>query len=304
MLKRISLNFLLMVAAVLFLGNARLLAEDKIVAIVNNEIITQKDLDEFTNFMYLQLSAKYKDKEVQEKLKEMKPDLLDRLVEDRLILQKAKKDNIAIDESRVKAKIAEIRSHYLSEADFQSALAKQGLTQADIEARIREQLFIFSIIDTQVRNKIIISPKEVTDFYEQNQEEFIEPETKRVSSLVIKTEEVANRVLVAVKDNPDFEKISKEYSVELNNLGLVKRGQLIKEIEDVIFNLSMGSTSEPVKYNDAYYIFKVEEILAPKKYSLSEAQEAIYNRLYELKMQEKLIQWLTEFKAKSYVEIK
>lgn len=280
------------------------LAEDKIVAIVNNEIITQKDLDDFMNFMYIQLSAKYKDKELENKVYELKPDLLSRLIEDRLILQQAKKDNIFIDETRVKARINEIKSHYPYEAEFQNALIKQGLTQADMELKIREQLLIFNMIDTQIRNRIVINPKEVTDFYEAAAQDFIEPETRKVNSLVMKTEDLVNKVLASLNGGSDFEKITQDYPVELNNLGLVKKGQLIKEIEDVIFNLDSGKVSKPIKIGELYYIFKIEEILPVRKYTLSEVQDEIYNRLYELKMQEKLTEWLDSLKQKSYVEIK
>ncbi len=64
-----------------------LFAQDKIAAIVNNDIITQKDLDDFLNFMRIQLSQDYSGKELENKIQAMKPDLLDRLIEDRLILQ-------------------------------------------------------------------------------------------------------------------------------------------------------------------------------------------------------------------------
>lgn len=279
-------------------------AEDKIVAIVNREIITQKDLDDFMNFMYLQLSAKYQGKELEDKMNGVKPDLLNRLIEDKLILEEAKKENIQVDEARVKAKISEIKSNYPSEAEFQDALVKQGLTQADIEKRIREQLLIFEIIDLQIRKKIIVSPKEVTDFYEEHKEEFVQPETRRVNSLITKNEVLANKVISSLGQGADLDKISKEYSLELNDLGAVKKGQLVKEIEDVIFNMDVGSISQAIKVGDAYYIFKLGEILPLKKYNLVEVQEEIYYRLYELKMQEGLTQWLEDLRKKAYVEIK
>ena len=279
-------------------------AEDKIVATVNREIITQKDLDDFMNFMYLQLSAKYQGKELEDKMNGVKPDLLNRLIEDKLILEEAKKENIQVDEARVKAKISEIKSNYPSEAEFQDALVKQGLTQADIEKRIREQLLIFEIIDLQIRKKIIVSPKEVTDFYEEHKEEFVQLETRRVNSLITKNEVLANKVISSLGQGANLDKISKEYSLELNDLGAVKKGQLVKEIEDVIFNMDVGSISKAIKVGDAYYIFKLGEILPLKKYNLVEVQEEIYYRLYELKMQEGLTRWLEDLRKKAYVEIK
>ena len=66
-------------------------AQDKIVAVVNNDIITRKDLSDFMNFMRMQLSHQYKGKELDAKVAETKRGLLDKLIEDHLILQEAKK---------------------------------------------------------------------------------------------------------------------------------------------------------------------------------------------------------------------
>lgn len=306
MLRKMSLIFIFCLSLTVLptVNAATTYAEDKIVAIVNREIITQKDLDDFMNFMNLQLSAKYQGKELEDKMNEIKPDLLNRLIEDRLILEEAKKENTQADDARLKAKIDEIKSHYPSEAEFQDALVKQGLTQADIEKRIREQLLIFEIVDLQIRKKIIVSPKEVTDFYEEHKEEFVQPETRRVNSLITKNEVLANKVISSLGQVADLDKISKEYPLELNDLGAVRKGQLVKEIEDVIFNMDAGSISKAIKIGDTYYIFKLEEVLPLKKYNLVEVQEEIYYRLYELKMQEKLTCWLEDLRKKAYVEIK
>ena len=79
-----------------------LYAQDKIIAIVNSDVITQKDLNDFLNFMRMQLMTEYKGKELENKIQSMKLDLIDKLVEDRLILQQAKKNNIQIDEGRLR----------------------------------------------------------------------------------------------------------------------------------------------------------------------------------------------------------
>ncbi len=66
-------------------------AQDKIVAIVNEDVITKRDLDEFIVFTRIQLSREYQGRELETKLQSMKLDLLNKLIEDRLILQEAKK---------------------------------------------------------------------------------------------------------------------------------------------------------------------------------------------------------------------
>ena len=124
-----------------------LYAQDRIIAIVNKEIITQKDLNDFLNFIRMQLSTDYQGRELEAKVQAMKLNLLDKLVEDRLILQEAKKNSLQVDRNRIIARIEEIKKKFTSEEDFQNSLAQQGLVQGDLEAKIEEQMLMFNIID-------------------------------------------------------------------------------------------------------------------------------------------------------------
>jgi parvulin-like peptidyl-prolyl isomerase len=81
------------------------------------------------------------------------------------------------------------------------------------------------------------------------------------------------------------------------------KGELRKDIEDVIFKLGIGEVSQPVKIENKYYIFKLENIAPPKQRILSEAQEIIHDHLFERKTEEELTKWLDELKKKSYIKI-
>ena len=115
-------------------------AQDKVVAVVNNEIITQKDLNDFFNFIRMQYSRELKGQALEEKVSAAKQDLLQRLIEDRIMLQQAKNDKIVVESARVKAKIHDIKKRYALESEFEQDLAKQGLVEADLENKIREQM--------------------------------------------------------------------------------------------------------------------------------------------------------------------
>ena len=172
---RRTIKFVFLACLVLsFTG--RLYAQDKVVAIVNNEVVTQKDLADFLNFMRLQYSRQLEGKALEEKVNSMKADLLQRLIEDRLILQEAKREKLQVDSSRVKAKVDEVRKRYSSELDFEQDLSKQGLVRADLENKINEQLMMYTLVEKKVRNKIIIRPDEITTYYNQNKAQLLKPQ--------------------------------------------------------------------------------------------------------------------------------
>jgi len=280
-----------------------LFAEDKIIAIVNNDIITQKDWNDFVNFTRIQLSTQYHGKQLESKIESMKLDLLDKLIEDRLILQEAKRENIQLNPARIKEKIDEIKNHYSSYTEFQETIAKQGLVEADIEARIKEQTLMYAIIDKEIRSKIIIKPAEITDFYQANTKSFILPEQWEFQSMTLNSESLANEVIKQYKNGRTLEDIGNKYSIMIDTFRSVKGGQLRKDIEETLFKLKTGQVSDPIKIENSYYIFRLNSIIPPRQQSLTEVQDDIQAMLYNKNMQEALAKWLDKLKGQSYIKI-
>lgn len=267
-------------------------AQEKIVAVVNNEVITQQDLDDFIKFMRMQMG--------QTQLTESQ--LLEHLIDDRLIISEAKKNNISPDENRVKARIEDIKRKYFSDAEFQEDLKKQGMVQADLEARTREQMMMYSIIDLKVRSKIIISPAEVTDYYQKNVEQFKSPMAWELDTLALEDRNLAFEIWNNLRKGQSIEDLAGRYSLSINKSNM-KRGEFKKEIEDIIVKLKLQGISKPIKIEDKYYIFRLNKIIPGHQQTLSEVQESIFNFLYNKKMQEKMSQWLDELKERSYIKI-
>ena len=294
-----------------FLLTAGLLApcfaedQDKVVAIVNKDIITRKDLADFLNFMLIQLSGKYSPAEAQEKLESAKADIINRLIEDKLILQEAKREKVYVDENRVKGKIEQMKAQFSNPRDYEDSIMQQGLTPADIESKVREQQLIYSVIETHVKDKIVVEPAEVTAFYQEHASELKEPEGRKVSALIMDDQKTAGDVLDFIKKGGLFEDAAKKYSANLQDLGVINKEQSRKEIEDAIFNLKAGEVSSLVKLDsEKYYVLKVEEIIPSKQVTLDEARDRIAGMLFEEKMQKALVKWIDELKEKYYVEIK
>jgi len=302
--RQIKLQFcFLLLALYMVLCPAYSYAQDKIVAIVNNEIITQKDLNDFVQFMRMQLSSELKGKELETKIQSMKVDLLNKLIEDRLILQKAKKSNIKVNETMAQAKIEEIRKRYPSEQVFQEALSRQGLVQADMESRIQEQLLTGGIVEQEVKNKININPSEVTQFYEKNAKEFNLPEEREFESVSIPEEKLAGNIYRELKNGADLNSLTNQYSLAINKLSASAPGELRKDIEGLIFQLKEGEISQPLKIEGSYYIFKLDKINPGRVQTLSEAKDRISVYLFNMKMQEALVKWLDELKKQAYIKI-
>jgi len=280
-----------------------LYAQDKVVAIVNNEVITQKDLTDFLNFIRLQYSGEFKGRELEEKITAMKLDLLQRLIEDRIILQQAKIDKITIEPSRVKEKINEIKKRYVLESDFERDLAKQGLVQADLENKIREQMLTFTIVDQKVRSKVMVSPDEITNFFEKNKRQFLKPEERILTVIILKDKDLANTVAYQLRLGKKIEDLAGKYPFTTDTLLASQGQQLSKEIEGTVFKLGIGEVSSSVKINEQYFIFRLDNIIGAQQLTLEQSQDKIQTYLFEKKIQVALNKWLDEIKKQSYIKI-
>ncbi|MFH1458270.1 MAG: SurA N-terminal domain-containing protein [Candidatus Omnitrophota bacterium] len=286
-------------------GISTVYAQDKIVAVVNNEAITQRDLNDFFNFTQLQLSREYNEAEAEKRIEATRKDLLEKLIEDRLILQEAKAINVKVDDNRIKAKINEIRRHYSSEADFQNDLAKQGLVQADLERKIREQMLMYMIVEQSVQDKIMIRPDEVTTFYNKNMKEFVTGEERECDIVILDTdrEDSAREFENLFRSGQKLEDLQKRFPLTVDKIVAKRDGGLRQDIEEKVCSLNPGEYSQPLKVNNKFYIFKLLKITPPRQLTLSEAQVRIQAYLFDLKMQEQFSNWLDGLKKKAYIKI-
>jgi parvulin-like peptidyl-prolyl isomerase len=282
---------------------ARSLAEENIIAIVNNECITQKDLDDFTTFMRIQLEAENGAGDIEERIASMKKDLLEKLIEDKLILQQAKKNNISVDDSRIKSRLNDIRKKYPSSAAFKEALKSQGLVEADIETRLRDQALMITVIDKMVKSKVIVPPREITEFFEQNKSQFLVPEERHFLSVATQDITLAQQIYSDYIPGQDLKKTALEFGVSAMENNAAQDGTLNKEVEDLLFSLKSGELSRPFKIEGLYYLFQVDNIVASRPLPLKEVQSMFYDRLYNEKMRQKLLEWIDGLKKAAYIKI-
>jgi parvulin-like peptidyl-prolyl isomerase len=286
-----------------FLFQPLCFGQDKVVAVVNDEIITQKDLDGFISFMRVQLARDVSQSAADNKIEAMKEDLLQRLIEDRLILQEARKSNINVDKNRIKAKIMELKRAHSSEREFQEFLLMQGVTESDLEQKMRDQMMTYEIIESRIKSKIVVKPSEITEYYNANAGQFLVPEEREFISIVTDDREKADKVAGDLKAGKVLEAVSVEYTVKANTFTAKKGGELKDEIENVVFALNLNDVSDAIKIDDSYYVFKLIKITPEYQQPLLEAQSAINRMLFDKKLQESMVEWLDQLKKKAYIKI-
>ena len=317
---RLAMTFLFVLASILLFTRPSLAQTiDRIVAIVNDEIITQTDVDRVLATIAAEYRSVYSDpKEYAQKLKQVKKNIINQMVDEKLILSEAKKFDINIEEEVIEDRIEQIKKDFPNEEDFEQALETQDVTLKDLRDRFRNQEIMKKAVDYFVRFEIKIDPIEIKQFYQSHQQEFLHPEEVHVKSIFIRVnesgdeyeaEDMAKMVIERLREGDGFEDLAKSYSQGASaedggDLGFIEKGQLIKEIDEVIFSLQPAEFSDVIKVPSGYRIFKIEEKRPQKQLSFSEVQDSIEDILYRKKFAEFFRSWIEELKQNAYIQIK
>ncbi|MFT5388001.1 MAG: parvulin-like peptidyl-prolyl isomerase [Lysobacterales bacterium] len=309
-MKKIAYSLLLFLSILtLFLPTQTFALEDGILAVVNDELITLNDLKHYIKTTHLNLATqKYHPEQIRQYMKELENKGLEKLIEDKLILSNSNEIGLTVRKEAVDERLNEYKTKYASEEAFMEALLTHGGTITDMRNKIEEQLKIQYVIDHSVRSKIYVNPQEITDYYNANKEKFAKKESITLDSIFISASKdssgaKAQDALNKIKAGGDFKVIAETYS-ETPAVGRVEKGQLMSDIEDVIFALDIEEVSQIVTTDTGLYIFKALKKTPGQVAELSEVKPFIKDKVFDDKFRVKFQEWLTELKNNAYIEIK
>jgi parvulin-like peptidyl-prolyl isomerase len=284
---------------------------DNIIAIVNDDVITLKDLKDYIASIYRQLKIEnHSPEEIQEIMSAYEEKGINQLVEDKLILAAANEKGLELRPEAVNKRIKEIKDKYRTENEFLKSLDGQGMTITDLKTKLMNQMKARYIIDIEVKDKVFVNPQDVTKYYNQHMDEFTRKTKYSLQSIFVSfnkgKQEARNRASEArakMAAGEDFDKILKEFS-ESPSVGTIEEGQMVPAIEKEVFGLKIGEVSDLVEVEGGIYVFKVTGILPGRKETLTEAKERINNKLYDDEFQRKFRNWIEKLRKKNYVEIR
>ena len=290
----------------------RIVHTDAIIAIVNDDVITLKDLRQYIASIASQLRVENKSpEEIQQIMGEYEQKGLDKLIEDKLILAAANDKGIEVRDDIVDKRIKEIKDRYPSEDEFLKALNAEGMTVSDLQQKLTDQLKVKYEVDMEVRDKIFVNPQDVTDYYNKHMSEFNRKPMVNLQSIFVSFDKYSKQEARSRADEArsrlmageDFDKIFQKYS-DGSSVGEVEQGQMVDTVENVVFNLKLDEVSDPVEVENGIYVFKAIGISPGKQQTLAEVKDQIYNKLLDDQFQTKFKEWVDKLREKAYVEIK
>jgi peptidyl-prolyl cis-trans isomerase SurA len=287
---------------------------DRILVIVNDEIITTKDLDDASEPVLAQYRSHLSGQELELKSKGVRKAMLDQLIDDRLVRSWASRANIIVDESEVDEMMSDVRSKFPSDEVFEKALLSQNLSFKKLRDRFRDRILLRRITDIEVRSEISVSPGQIRDYYDAHKSEFVAPDQAKVSQILIRVgpertvEEAQELAFSIVKelDGTSMAELARLYSEAAEakdggDMGWVDQGQFVERIDRTIFGLKIGEHSEPIKSQLGFHIFKVEDKKESVIRPFEQVRRKIQTLLFAKETEQKMKTWLKELRQDAYI---
>jgi peptidyl-prolyl cis-trans isomerase SurA len=295
------------------LGGARIV--ERIIARVNSEIITQHQYEEEQDNLRRQLAEQYSGPELEAQVREQSKNLLRDLIDQSLMVQKAKDLDINVETDVVK-QLDDVRkkSNLATLEDLETEVEKQGLNYEDWkDQQFRRQLLMREVISREVGSRIQLSRDDERKYYEAHKDEFKSPGMVHLEQILISTEKRkpeeaekrANEALAELKAGQRFSEVAKKYSEgpsaeQGGDIGFVKEGALTPDIGAAVTKLDVNEFSNPVQTKYGYIILKVVARYSPGIPKFEEVEQRITEIIYDQKMQPRLREFLTQLRTESY----
>jgi foldase protein PrsA len=207
--------------------------------------------------------------------------VLQQLVQETLIEQYAKNNNITVTDAEIDARENQIRANFPS-GSWDEMLKARGLSEADVRSALREQV----ILDKALAKDVTITPAQVQDYFNKNRASFDKPEEVTARHILVPSLALANQIEAQLKANPqNFAALAKKYSTDPGTkdkggeLGAFRRGQMVPAFDKYAFSAPIGQISPPVKSPFGYHIIQVESRTPGQKATLESAKPQIMDTL-------------------------
>jgi foldase protein PrsA len=201
-------------------------------------------------------------------------------VQDALIDQYAKNNNITVTDAEISAREDQIKQNFPA-GSWDEMLKSRGLSEDDVHAALREQLILDKALGSQVK----VAPAQIKDYFDKNRATFDKPEQVTARHILVPNLAEAQKVEQLLKSGQSFGDVAKQYSTDPGSkdkggeLGTFKKGQMVPAFDKVAFSAPVNAISAPVKSPFGYHIIQVEARIPGQAATLASATPQITDTL-------------------------
>jgi len=299
---------------------------DKVVAVVNDDIITLSELENETTDIYKTLASKKSPENLLEAMDEARELALNKMIERALMDQKARQFNLSVSEEEIDAAFERTRTNMsLNSSQFRQKLEKAGMSEELYRGKLRDNILQSKILSVDVRSKIVITDEMVLDYYDQhytsrvNEGDYYllqmgfswdESSATDIDNSKDKTLKLAKRIHKLVKNGQDFKTLARKFSdlpsaSDGGDIGIFTLDEMASAMRSAVKDLKPGELSSTIELQSGYQFFKLlsgEDAAIVVTSSFEASKDEIRDKLYESKMEEAYKIWVKKLKESAYIQ--
>lgn len=295
---------------------------DRIVAFVNGDIITLRELDAAFEPYQRRIDDTYQGPDKGKVVAEAKRSLLNRMIDNLLINQEAKKSSITIQDEEIMASIGEMLSQKkMTMEDFRKSLAREGTSLEDYKKEVRDSLVRMRVLRKEVRSRIAVSDEEIGEYYRLHRDDYEGVDAVRLKQILLlfpkgmdtdakaRLQTEGMSILKQLRAGASFDALAARFSqgpaAEAGgDLGYVEKGAMLPEVEKAAYSLKRNQISDLIESSVGFHIIKVIDRRGGGVKSMEDVRAEIKSRLENEKLDKKYDSWVSELREKSLVDIR
>lgn len=281
----------------------------KVVAKVNGEKVTEPELNKRLEQVAAMYGYDLNSEEGKSMAGFLKDQIIESLIEEKLVLQEAKKRKITAKKEDVDAELAKIKAQFKDDQEYKDFLTQRKFEEKDLKTFVQNQLILNNLFD-EVTKDLTSTTRDVKKYFDENQQEFYEMEQIKARNIVVNTEEEAKAIIARLDKGEDFAALAVELSIDptaKENQGDIgyfdKDASLVDEFKDAAFLLKVGEyTKKPVKSTFGFHVIKVEDKKKAEQRTFEEVKAELEERFIMEEKNEKFSNYVDELLAKAKIE--
>ena len=316
---RIALAGALLCVAVSVASAARVV--ERVVAVVNDEIILETELEQFAAPQYRGPDPDTADGK--KAWDELKRKALDGMIDSKLITQQAVELKLSVTPEEVDRAILQVKEqNKLDDATFRSALEQQGFTIEGYRKTLKKQILELKVVNTAVRSRVTVSDDEVKTYYKQNEKLVAGDRQSHLRQILVAVPDhgsdadiaakkrVALKVVELSRGGTSFAELAKQYSDDEGtkasggDLGWVGKGVLVDALDEAMAAMEPNDIRGPIRTERGWVVLQLVERKSGDLRPYDEIKEQLRKQLYDQQVEKAQQSWLRELRKKSHVDIR
>lgn len=279
----------------------------RIMAIVNGDALSSADIDSYAKLFVMNTGVPLNNK--------TKPMILNKVlrtaIDDKIRAQEIEKNQLTLSDKDMNTALLHYETtRKIGKGKLESVLKSKGINPEIFKNQLRTEILWARLIRRQVVNDSFVTQREVEDAINRSQEDMKTPKYK-VSEIVIPV--AKGKDIDVLVDNIRRDGLFNMYAAQFSqspssanggDLGWIKDGQLAKPLEDKVKNMRVGQVSQPIKYENDYYILRLDDKFVPSAKQQKISYDDMKNVLETERLEGYSAKYLQNLRQKSVIEFK